>query len=392
MIGTTVSHYKILEKLGEGGIGIVYKAHDTKLKRPVALKFLHSLYTKEKESRERFIAEAQAASALDHQNICNIHEIDESKDGHQFICMAYYEGTNLAEEIKKGPLKLEDTLAIIYQIAQGLEKAHKKQIVHCDIKPSNIIISNEGNVIILDFGLAKLIGKNITQTISTRGTITYMAPEVIQGLPVDHRADIWSLGIMLYEMITSHIPFEGNFAEPLMYSIVNQNPKPLSNYLSDPLDSLQKIIDKLLKKEPLERYNDLSDLLTDLEPLMKEYKSTKIKTKSVNLKLLTRSSIAVLPMKNIAQDEDQEWFTDGMTDSLITELAQLSGLRVISRSSAMLYKEMEKPLSNIADELGVKYLVEGSVIKMEESRPAGCSRSSLHGVRTATRAPRFVPG
>jgi serine/threonine protein kinase len=364
MIGSTISHYKIIEKLGEGGMGVVYKAQDINLNRLVALKFLHTLFTKDKESRERFKTEAQAASALEHQNICNIHEIDESRDGQQFICMAYYEGTNLADEIKKGPLKLEDALGIIYQISQGLETAHNKKIVHCDIKPSNIIISIDGNVKILDFGLAKLIGKNITQTISTKGTIKYMAPEVIRGLPVDHRADMWSLGIILFEMLTGHIPFKGNFAEPLMYSIVNQKPKQLADFISEPIDSLQKIIDKLLQKDPKNRYKDISELIIDLEPLTKEYKSVAIKTKQVASKILMRSSLAVLPLKNITQDNDQEWFTDGMTDLLITELAQISGLRVISRNSAMLYKEIDKPLSKIADELGVKYLVEGSVVKV----------------------------
>jgi len=364
MIGQTVSHYKILEKLGEGGMGIVYKAHDMTLNRLVALKFLHTLYTKDEESRKRFITEAQAASALEHHNICNIHEIGESKDGQQFICMAYYDGENLAREIKRGPLQFGEALSIIYQIAQGLEKAHEKKIVHCDIKPSNIIISKEGNVKILDFGLAKLIGKNITQTISTKGTIAYMAPEVIRGMLVDHRADMWSLGIMLFEMLTGHLPFEGNFAEPLMYSIVNEKPKQISQYLSETPDSLQSIIDKLLQKDSQKRYRNLSDLLSDLEPLTKEYESIVIKTKTSIPRLFSRNSIAVLPLQSITHDSEQEWFTDGMTDALITELAQISGLRVISRSSVMQYKGINTSSQQIGVELDVQYLIDGSVVKM----------------------------
>ncbi|MDX1700990.1 MAG: protein kinase, partial [Melioribacteraceae bacterium] len=363
MIGTTVSHYKILDKLGEGGMGVVYKAHDVNLNRLVALKFLHDPSLKDEESRNRFKTEAQAASALEHNNICNIHEIDESDDGYQFICMAYYEGNDLAEEIKKGPVNIGDAISIIYQVAHGLERAHYKKIIHCDVKPSNIIISGDGIVKILDFGLAKLIGKDLTGTISTKGTVAYMAPEIIRGMNIDHRSDIWSLGIILFEMLTGHLPFEGKFAEPLMYAIVNKTPKKLIDFLTDPPESLQKIIDRLIQKDPEKRYQYLSELLSDLDPIVKEYETVGLKVKPKILRRLSRSSIAVLPLQNIVQDNDQEWFTDGMTDALITELAQISGIRVISRSSAMLYKEIDKPLSQIANELDVQYLVEGSVVK-----------------------------
>lgn len=398
MIGQTVSHYKILEKLGEGGMGVVYKAHDTTLNRLVALKFLHTLSTRNEENRKRFITEAQAASALDHHNICNIHEIDESKDGEQFICMAYYDGENLADKIKKGSIQFEEALDIFCQIAQGLERAHQEKIVHMDVKPSNIIISKEWNVKILDFGLAKLIGNDLTQTISTKGTVAYMAPEVIRGMPVDHRADMWSLGIIFFEMLTGHLPFEGNYSEPLMYSIVNTEPKSLSKYLSKIPDSLQNIIDKLLQKDSQKRYRNLSDVLSDIEPLLKETGSVFVRNRPTISMQLSRkkaylygsfalllflffliigkpylfpersagNSIAVLPLESITQDSEHEWFTDGMTDALITQLAQISGLRVISRSSSIQYKGTNKAVQAIATELDVEYLVDGSVVKMGE--------------------------
>ena len=273
MIGQKVSHYTILEKLGEGGMGVVYKAQDTKLNRFVALKFLHPLFTNNEESRKRFITEAQAASALEHNNICNIHEIDESDDGQQFICMAYYEGESLAQKIKNGPLLFQEAINILYEIAEGLEEAHKEGIVHLDVKPSNIIITKDGKVKILDFGLAKLMTKNITQTVSTKGTVAYLAPEVISGMKVDHRADLWSLGIILYEMLTGHKPFEGEYIETLMYSIANKNYKKLSDYVRDIPGSIEEILDKLLRKIANNRYQSAEDLLADLEPLVEKIRT-----------------------------------------------------------------------------------------------------------------------
>ncbi len=366
MVGRTISHYKILEILGSGGMGVVYKARDNKLNRLVALKFLPSHLTRDESTRKRFIAEAQAASALDHPNISNIHEINETEDGQLYICMAYYEGDSLRQKIKKGPLTLEESLNIFYQIALGLKAAHEEKIIHRDIKPGNIIITEKGEAKIVDFGLAKLAGEKLTESILTKGTVAYMSPEVIRSLPEDQRADIWSLGVVLYEMLTGHLPFKGEYPEPMMYSIVNEEPKTLSNYLKNVPELLQSILDRLLKKNPQERYQNISDLLRDLEPLVKDSEVTAIKPKTSIVKLLHRKraylyvslillltiiffflgksyllpernqeiSIAVLPLQNITNDSEQEWFTDGMTDALITNLAQLSGLKVISRTSS----------------------------------------------------------
>ena len=252
MIGKTISHYKILKKIGEGGMGVLYKAQDTSLNRFVALKFLPPHLTKDKSTRKRFIFEAQAASALDHPNICNIHEINETPDGQLYICMAYYEGVSLKERIDKGPIPFDEAIKIFSKISQGLKTAHEKNIIHRDIKPGNIIITDKGEVKIVDFGLAKLSGEKLTESFSTKGTIAYMAPEVLRGSKADNRADLWSLGVMLYEMITGHLPFPGKFPEPLMYSIINEQPKPLSYYIKDFPELLQAIIDKLLKKNPNE--------------------------------------------------------------------------------------------------------------------------------------------
>ena len=398
MIGNTISHYKILEKLGEGGMGVVYKAEDTKLHRFVALKFLPQFYTKDEASRKRFVVEAQAASGLDHPNICNIHEINETPDGQLYISMAYYDGESLREKIKKGPITVDETLNIIFQIAQGLGAAHAKGIVHRDVKPANIIITDDGEVKIVDFGLAKLDEGKLTQSLSTKGTIAYMSPAAIRDLPIDHREDIWALGILLFEMLTGELPFEGSYAEPMMYSIVNEEPKLLSQYLDNVPEKLHAIIEKLLNKNKQEGYYDISELLIDLQPLVNESITIEVKTQPSIIKYLPKkksnlyivlvlavillwltvgkpllfpeiikgNKIAVIPLNNISNENDEDWLTEGMTDALITGLAQISGLSIISRNSSMQYKGTMKQPLEIAAELNVDYLIDGSVLKMGE--------------------------
>jgi serine/threonine protein kinase len=212
MIGKTISHYKILEKIGGGGMGIVYKAEDLKLDRFVALKFLPPHLTTSDEEKQRFIHEAKAASSLDHNNICAIHEIDETEDGQLFISMAYYEGETLDKRIKDKPLPIDEIFDIAIQIAQGLAKAHEKEIVHRDIKPANIMLTKEGVVKVLDFGLAKLSTQTkLTKDSTTLGTISYMSPEQTKGEKIDHRTDLWSFGVILYELLTGERPFKGNY-------------------------------------------------------------------------------------------------------------------------------------------------------------------------------------
>jgi serine/threonine protein kinase len=268
MIGKTVSHYKIIEKLGEGGMGIVYKAEDMKLKRIVALKFLPPELTRDPEAKERFIQEAQAASALEHSNIYNIHEIDETEDGQMFIVMACYDGETLKQKIKDKRLKIEDATDIAIQIGQGLAKAHEHNIVHRDIKPANVMITNDSVVKILDFGLAKLAGQiRLTKAGTTLGTAAYMSPEQARGEKVDHRTDIWSLGIVMYEMITGQLPFKGDYEQAVIYSILNDEPQPPKSLRSDLTMELEQIISKALAKKPTERYQQMNELVVDLKKI-----------------------------------------------------------------------------------------------------------------------------
>ncbi|MBN2355318.1 serine/threonine protein kinase [candidate division KSB1 bacterium] len=247
MIGKTISHYKILEKLGSGCMGTVYKAKDTKLDRFVALKFLPLHLNQAEEEKKRFVFEAKAASAIQHHNICTIHEIDETDDGQIFICMDYYEGQALDLKIKQGPLLLNEVLDIALQIAGGLEKAHQKEIVHRDIKPGNIFITGDQVVKILDFGLAKLRGRTtLTREQTTLGTVFYMSPVQSQGERVDPRSDIWSLGVILYEMIAGERPFSGDYDQAVIYSIMNEQPEPLTGLRTGIPRELERIVDKCL--------------------------------------------------------------------------------------------------------------------------------------------------
>jgi serine/threonine protein kinase len=271
MIGQTISHYRILEKLGGGGMGVVYKAEDTKLKRTVALKFLPPVFSFDQEAKKRFINEAQAASSLQHHNICNIHDIDETKDGQIFICMDCYEGETLKKKIERGQIKADEAVDIIVQVATGLQKAHEKGIIHRDIKPANIFITNDGVVKILDFGLAKLSGQTMmTKMGETVGTIAYMSPEQTRGELVDQRTDIWSLGVVLYEMLTRDLPFKGDYDSAMIYSILNSNQEPITGLRDDIPVEIEQIVNKCLDKDKEYRYQRIDDLLIDLRRLKRE--------------------------------------------------------------------------------------------------------------------------
>ncbi len=265
MIDQTVSHYTIVEKLGEGGMGIVYKAHDTKLDRCVAIKFLSARHAVTEQDKTRFIHEARAASALEHSNICAIYEIDETSDGQLFLVMPCYEGTPLNEKIEKGPLLVNEAIDIAIQIADGLHAAHEKGIVHRDIKSSNIFITSKGQVKVMDFGLARSAGMTqLTRTGITVGTVPFMSPEQVRGDQVDHQTDIWSFGVVLYEMITGRMPFRGGYNEAILYQILNEDPEPISNLRPDIPVELERIVMKAMHKEPGERYQEIDEILTDL--------------------------------------------------------------------------------------------------------------------------------
>jgi serine/threonine protein kinase/Tfp pilus assembly protein PilF len=362
MIGQTISHYKISEKLGQGGMGVVYKAEDTKLKRTVALKFLPPDLTRDPEAKQRFIHEAQAASALEHNNICNIHEIDETDDGQTFIVMACYEGEILKDKIQKGPLKVEQAIDITIQVAEGLKKAHKTGIVHRDIKPANIFIADDGIVKILDFGLAKLAGQvKLTKTGTTIGTVAYMAPEQARGEKIDQRTDIWSLGVVLYEMLSGQLPFKSEYVQALVYSILNEDPEPIKNLRPSVPMELERIIAKTLAKSSDERYQHINDVLVDLRKLKKELES--IISEELPSKKKPRPSIAVLPFTNLSADKEQEFFCDGMAEEIINALTHVEGLRVVARTSAFVFKDKCEDIREIGKKLNVETLLEGSVRK-----------------------------
>ncbi|UCG51287.1 MAG: PD40 domain-containing protein [Candidatus Latescibacterota bacterium] len=269
MIGQTISHYRILEKLGGGGMGVVYKAEDTKLQRLVALKFLPPEIGADQTAKDRFMHEARTASALQHNNICTIHEIDETDDGRLFICMDYYEGHTLRDILANGPLGIDETVNIVLQIADGLAKAHEKEIVHRDVKPANIMITHDGVVKILDFGLAKLAGQaRFTRTGSTVGTVAYMSPEQAQGKETDGRSDMFSLGVVTYELLAGRLPFKGEHETAMLYSIIHNEAEPIDRHRQDVPDILKTVIEKALKKEPSERYGSVVELTRDLEPLV----------------------------------------------------------------------------------------------------------------------------
>jgi serine/threonine protein kinase/predicted Zn-dependent protease len=279
MIGKIISHYKILDKIGAGGMGEVYKAEDTKLKRTVALKFLPREYSTDISAKERFIHEAQAASALDHPNICNIFEINETDEGQSFIAMACYDGVSLSDKIKASAeqgrsderLKIQEAVEYTIQIANGLKRAHEVGIVHRDIKPANIIITEHDEVKILDFGLAKLAGQTrLTKEGMTVGTIAYMSPEQAHGEEVDHRTDIWSLGVILYEMLTGQLPFKGDYEQAIIYSLINEEALPPSVLNEDISPELESIIIKCLAKDPEKRYQTIEELLIDFKPFSSE--------------------------------------------------------------------------------------------------------------------------
>jgi len=267
VVGHTISHYKILSRLGKGGMGEVWKAEDTQLRRTVALKFLSAEAVEEEQTHARLIREAQASASLDHPNICAVHGIHE-ENGETFIAMAYIDGPSLADKIKERPLPLDEALDIAIQIAEGLQEAHEKGIVHRDVKPHNVMLTAKGQVKIMDFGLASLAGRSkLTKSGTTLGTPAYMAPEQLEGQAVDRRADIWALGCVLYEMLTQRTPFDAEYEQAIAYGILNEEPEPVSAQRGDIGPDLDSLVSKALAKDPADRYQHVADLRVDLRGL-----------------------------------------------------------------------------------------------------------------------------
>ncbi|MCG8607880.1 protein kinase, partial [bacterium] len=266
MIGQTISHFKVLEKLGAGGMGEVYLAEDAELDRKVALKFLPTQYTSDPDAVERFKREAKAAASLNHPNIITVYEVGEH-EGQTFIAMEHVKGESLRERMKK-ELQSTEAVELILQVCDGLSKAHHADIIHRDIKPENIMIDEDGRVRVLDFGLAKLRNvSKLTQTATTLGTLNYMSPEQLQGMDVDASTDTWSVGVVLYEMLTGKLPFSGDYEASLIYSILHDEPASIPT--DDGLQRLDNLISKVLAKNPEERYSNISDLQADLHKIQK---------------------------------------------------------------------------------------------------------------------------
>lgn len=352
MIGQTVSHYKILEKLGEGGMGVVYKALDTNLDRPVALKFLPLSVSASEQDKARFVQEAKAAAVLNHPNICTIHGIEEY-DARQFIVMEFVDGESLKSKIKRTGFTVEEITEIATRIAEGLKAAHENGVVHRDVKSENIILTRDGKVKIMDFGLAKLAGgMDLTRNGSTVGTIAYMSPEQIQALDIDHRADLWSFGVVLYEMIARKVPFQAEHEAAIIYEILNVEPIALQSIRNDVPEKLQILISQALQKDRSKRIGSASEIIEQLR------QSTVPSGTPVK-----ENSIAVLYFENMSSEKESDYFCAGITEDIITDLSKIKEVKVVSRSDVQSFRNKDVNTRLVGETLRVNYILEGSVRK-----------------------------
>jgi TolB-like protein/tetratricopeptide (TPR) repeat protein len=381
--GAVIGRYSILGLLGTGGMGTVYKARDSRLDRDVALKFLSPRFTGDADAAERLLAEARAVAALEHSNVCVIHEIGETSEGQPFIAMALCEGETLKQRLSRGPIAADEALSIATQVARALSAAHSRNIVHRDIKPGNIMLGSDGTVKILDFGLAMSGDPSVAAENSTPGTVAYMSPEQVRGDPVDHRTDLWSLGVVLYEMIAGQRPFRGANNREIMRAILRDDPQPLRSVCPDAPARLVTIVERLLQKDPATRYESAADVLADFasrpSPSRRAVRLSAIAALLVVIVGLTYwfgwrgnesrfgtsasvmddPSIAVLPLATA--DSVDASLAAGMTEDLIATLAREGGVRVIASTSTAPFKNRKMDVRQIAESLGVANILEGGI-------------------------------
>ncbi len=362
--GRVVAHYEILERLGSGGMGVVYLARDLALDRLVALKFLPSFLAGDTEARNRLKLEARAASALDHPSIAVVYEIgiagptlDDPEGGQLFIAMAYYPGETLEQKIGRGQMPIRDAIDWAIQLADGLSVAHEAGIVHRDIKPANVLVTDRGTVKILDFGVAKVTGAELTGEGTRLGTVLYMSPEQTRGDGVDHRTDLWSLGVVLYEMLTGIQPFRGDAKEAVVYGIRHDEPPLLQSLRPDVSGELASLVHRCLAKEPAHRPESADVLLAELRAVSQANSERQPRHAE------ERKGIVVIPFVNISPDPDNDHLSDGLTEEVIADLSRIRTVRVISRTSSMRLKGTGTDVRAIARELGVRYVLEGGVRK-----------------------------
>jgi len=368
MIGTLVTHYRILSKLGSGGMGVVYKAEDLQLKRTVALKFLPVESARDTNADSRFLQEARAASALDHPNICAIHEISKTEDGRPFIVMSYYEGEGLDGKIAAGALSISEAVRIISQVAEGLATAHRQGIIHRDIKPANILLTTDHTAKIVDFGIAKLAGgDHLTKTGSTLGTAAYMSPELVRGETATPQSDLWSLGVTFFEMLAGRRPFRGEHEAAVMYEILNTDPPSLQQLRPDVPQEIEAIVSRLLQKETSARFASASELIDDLRSADTPAPHT-----------THDHGIAVMYFENMSAEQDTEHLCAGMTEDIITDLSKVTGLKVTPRSDVLPFRNKAVNIRKLAELLRVRYVLEGTVRRSQHRIRVTAQLTDVH--------------
>lgn len=398
MLGTTISHYRVLDKLGSGGMGVVYRAEDTRLGREVALKTLPPDVAKDPQMVERLVREARSASSLNHPNICTIHEVDEA-DGHHFITMELLQGQNLRERISEGPIPTNDLIRIGIQVADALDAAHKKGIVHRDIKPANVFLTSRGEAKVLDFGLAKAEGQqqqkaavaagtddgataagvtaagvtavgvnvartHLTSSGQTVGTVAYMSPEQARGQKLDARSDLFSLGVVLYEMSTGTLPFTGRTTALVFDSILNRDPVPLANFNSGVPPAFSNVVSKLLEKDCRLRYQSASDVVADLRRLQRDTSSAKTALAAVPSPRKagkTIDSLAVLPFANATGNPEFDYLGDAIAEGALDALSHVSRLRVVPRNKAFRHRDYGDDPQAVGRKLEVRAVLSGQL-------------------------------